>query len=107
MTNSRGASLFAFALLFPALLYVIGIVAYPLVDSVNLSFTNAALKPTFNWVGWENYQKIFKANFQDIIIRTFVWTFFSVSIKMIIGTFGAVLRPRHICRSPTPSCRCR
>jgi multiple sugar transport system permease protein len=91
MTSSRNASLFAFALLFPALLYVIGIVAYPLVDTVNLSFTNAALKPTYSWVGWDNYQKIFKANFQDIIIRTFIWTFFSVAIKMIIGTFGAVL----------------
>jgi len=91
MTSSRNASLFAFALLFPALLYVAGIVAYPLVDTVNLSFTNAALKPSYDWVGWANYQKIFKANFQDIIIRTFVWTFFSVSIKMIIGTFGAVL----------------
>ena len=91
MTSSRNASLFAFALLFPALLYVAGIVAYPLVDTVNLSFTNAALKPTYSWVGWDNYQKIFKANFQDIILRTFIWTFFSVAIKMVIGTFGAVL----------------
>ncbi|MEQ1900227.1 MAG: sugar ABC transporter permease [Devosia sp.] len=91
MTSTRGASWFAFALLAPALLYVIAIVAYPLVDTVNLSFTNAALKPTYSWVGWDNYTKIFKANFQDVIIRTFVWTFFSVAIKMIIGTFGAVL----------------
>ncbi len=29
------------------------------------------------------------ATFAEVIIRTFVWTFFSVSIKMIIGTFGA------------------
>ena len=91
MTSNRSAYWFAFALLAPALIYVLFIVAYPLVDTVNLSFTNAALKPTYNWVGWENYVKIFKANFQDVIIRTFVWTFFSVSIKMIIGTFGAVL----------------
>ena len=26
-----------------------------------------------------------------MIVRTFVWTFFSVSIKMIIGTFGATM----------------
>ena len=26
-----------------------------------------------------------------VIVRTFVWTFFSVGLKMIIGTFGAVL----------------
>ncbi|MEO8686535.1 MAG: sugar ABC transporter permease, partial [Devosia sp.] len=86
MTGNRNASLFAFALLAPALLYIIGIVAYPLVDTVNLSFTNAALKPTYSWVGWFNYQKIFKANFDQVIIRTFIWTFFSVLIKMVIGT---------------------
>ncbi len=91
MTGNRSASLFAFALLTPALLYIIGIVAYPLVDTVNLSFTNAALRPTYDWVGWANYEKIFGANFGEVIVRTFIWTFFSVSIKMIIGTFGAVL----------------
>ena len=91
MTSTRNATLFALALLAPALLYIIGIVAYPLVDTVNLSFTNAALRPTYNFVGWENYDKIFKANFNEVIVRTFVWTFFSVSLKMIIGTIGAVL----------------
>jgi multiple sugar transport system permease protein len=91
MSRSQGASLFAFALLLPALLYIIAIVAYPLVETVNLSFTNAALRPVTKWVGWANYEKIFNANFSTIIIRTFVWTFFSVSIKMIIGVCGAVL----------------
>ena len=91
MTSTRNATLFALALLAPALLYIIGIVAYPLVDTINLSFTNAALKKTYEFVGWANYEKIFKNNFNEVIVRTFVWTFFSVSIKMIIGTFGAVL----------------
>ena len=91
MTGTRSASIFAFALLAPALLYIIGIVAYPLVDTINLSFTNAALKKTYEFVGWANYEKIFSANFDEVIVRTFIWTFFSVSIKMIIGTCGAVL----------------
>lgn len=91
MVNSRSASWFAFALLAPALAYVLVIVLYPLVDTINLSFTNAALRPTYDWVGWTNYQKIFAANFTEVIVRTIVWTFFSVSIKMVIGTFGATL----------------
>ncbi|MEQ1769495.1 MAG: sugar ABC transporter permease [Devosia sp.] len=91
MVSTRGATLFAFALLAPALIYVLIIVAYPLVDTINLSFTNAALKPVYQFVGWDNYVKIFKANFENIIFRTFMWTFFSVAMKMIIGTFGAVL----------------
>ena len=91
MTANRNAVLFALVLLAPAVAYILFIVAYPLVDTVNLSFTNAALRPTYSWVGWANYEKIFGANFGEVIVRTFIWTFFSVSIKMIIGTFGAVL----------------
>jgi multiple sugar transport system permease protein len=92
MTSSqRNATFFALLLLAPAVVYILGIVAYPLFDTVGLSFTNAALKKTYDFVGWANYQKIFKANFGEVITRTFIWTFFSVSIKMLFGTFGAVL----------------
>lgn len=73
---------------FPALLYVAVIVAYPLVDTIILSFTDASLKKVTNWVGFENYAKIFNDTFAGVIVRTFIWTFFSVSIKMIIGTLG-------------------
>ena len=89
MDAKRSAVLFAWLLLAPALLYVIAIVAYPLLDTFILSFTDASLRKTSNWVGWENYSRIFNQTFADVIIRTFVWTFFSVSIKMIIGVFGA------------------
>ncbi len=92
MTSTRNATLFAIALLAPAVLYILTIVAYPLFDTVVLSFTNAALRPDYDFVGWANYQRIFGAgNFTEVIIRTFVWTFFSVSMKMVIGMFGAVL----------------
>ena len=91
MTSTRSAYLFAFMLLLPAVIYVSIIVVYPLIETVNLSFTDAALKPTTNFVGWANYNKIFNGNFSAIILRTFVWTFFSVAIKMIIGICAAVL----------------
>ncbi|WP_284162728.1 sugar ABC transporter permease [Frigidibacter sp. SD6-1] len=91
MNHSPSARAFAYLLLAPAVLYVLFIVAYPLVDTVILSFTDAALKPETNWVGWKNYQKIFKANFDDVILRTFIWTFCSVALKMTIGVLGAVL----------------
>ena len=91
MTSSRAAQLFALFLLLPALIYVSIIVLYPLVETVNLSFTDAALKPTTNFVGWKNYQKIFAGDFTAIILRTFIWTFFSVATKMVIGVCGAVL----------------
>lgn len=91
MIGKRDTTIFALILLAPAALYVLAIVAYPLVDTIMLSFTNAALRPSYDWVGTENYTKIYKDDFSEVVIRTFIWTFFSVGIKMILGTFGAVL----------------
>jgi multiple sugar transport system permease protein len=92
MTRSQATTLFALGLLLPATIYIVAIVAYPLFDTVVLSFTNAALRPTYNFVGWDNYQRIFGAgNFTEVIVRTFIWTFFSVLLKMVIGTCGAAL----------------
>ncbi|MGH6807744.1 MAG: carbohydrate ABC transporter permease, partial [Ensifer adhaerens] len=91
MSVQRSTVIFAWILLLPALLYVTVIVAYPLVDTFILSFTDASLKKTTNWVGWANYDKIFNGTFAEVIVRTFVWTFFSVSIKMIVGVFGATM----------------
>lgn len=91
MTQNRAAWYFAWALLAPAILYVLVIVAWPLVETFRLSFTDASLRKTTNYVGWRNYLKIFDKDFMEIIIRTFTWTFFSVLLKMVIGTCGAVL----------------
>ncbi|MEJ8473743.1 carbohydrate ABC transporter permease [Roseibium algae] len=91
MNAKRSAVLFAWMLLLPAVLYIAAIVIYPLMDTLNLSFTNASLRKTYSYVGWTNYDKIFNETFAAVIIRTFVWTFFSVLLKMIIGTFGAML----------------
>ncbi len=92
MTSSRSAVLFALALLAPATIYILFIVAYPLVDTFVLSFTNASLKASYDFVGWANYLRIFTAgNFTEVILRTFIWTLISVSMKMVIGMCGAVL----------------
>jgi multiple sugar transport system permease protein len=91
MTAQRSTIVFAWLLLLPALLYVTAIVAYPLVDTVILSFTDASLRRTTNWVRTANYDKIFNATFAEVIARTFAWTFFSVALKMVIGIFGATL----------------
>ena len=91
MIRSRSAMIFAWALLAPAILYVLFIVAWPLVETFRLSFTDASLRKITNYVGWRNYEKIFNDTFLTVITRTFIWTFFSVLLKMIVGTCGAVL----------------
>ena len=91
MIKSRSSLIFAWLLLAPAILYVLIIVAWPLVETFRLSFTDASLKKVTNYVGWRNYGKIYNDTFLAVITRTFTWTFFSVLFKMVIGTFGAVL----------------
>ena len=91
MPGQRSAVLFAWILLVPALIYVCAIVVYPLLQTINLSFTDASLRRTTDYIGWENYARIFDAEFATIIGRTFLWTFLSVALKMIIGTCGALL----------------
>ena len=81
----------AYALIAPAAFYIILIVAWPLLETIRLSFTNSSLAGE-DYVGLENYQKMFSSKkFNGIVTRTFVWMFFSVSLKLIIGLIGAVL----------------
>lgn len=91
MLRNRSTMIFAWLLLAPAIIYVAIIVAWPLIETFRLSFTDASLKKVTNYVGWRNYEKIFNETFLEVITRTFTWTFFSVLLKMIIGTCGAVL----------------
>ena len=81
----------AYALIAPAALYIILIVAWPLLETIRLSFTNSSLAGE-DYIGLENYQKMFSSKkFNGIVPRTFGWRFFSVSLKLIIGLIGAVL----------------
>jgi multiple sugar transport system permease protein len=82
---------FAWVLIAPAILFIAVIVAWPLVETIRLSFTNASLAGE-EYVGFANYQKLFEGGkFSEIIVRTFVWMFFSVSLKLILGLIGASL----------------
>jgi multiple sugar transport system permease protein len=81
----------AYALIAPAAVYILAIVAWPLAETIRLSFTNSGLAGE-EYIGLENYEKMMGSKkFNKIVIRTFVWMFFSVSLKLIIGLIGAVL----------------
>jgi len=86
---SEGA--FAWLLISPAILFILVIVAWPLVETIRLSFTNATLGGE-EWVGWENYVDLFTDDdFYEIVGRTFYWMFLSVALKLILGLIGASL----------------
>lgn len=82
---------FAWLLIGPALLFIGVIVAWPLVETIRLSFTDANLGGE-NYVGLANYEKLADSKkFHKIVIRTFYWMFLSVVLKLVLGLIGAVL----------------
>ena len=84
-------SVFAWLLIAPAMIFIGVIVAWPLVETVRLSFTNANLGGE-EWVGLENYRELADSRrFHQTIGRTFTWQFFSVWLKLVLGLIGATL----------------
>jgi len=82
---------FAWALIAPAAAYMCLIVAWPLVETVRLSFTNSGLGVE-DYVGWANYEKLLSSRkFPATIGRTFYWMFLSVGLKLLLGLIGASL----------------
>jgi len=89
--KSLPEGLFAWLLIGPALLFIAVIVAWPLAETVRLSFTNANLGGE-SYVGLANYEKPAESQkFHKIVIRTFYWMFLSVCLKLILGLVGALL----------------
>ena len=82
---------FPYMLLLPAFLLTLTIVAWPLVETFRLSFTNASLRPAESYVGFENYVEIFEDDFWEVIRRTFLWMGIGVSLKIVMGVAGAAL----------------
>ena len=91
LTSYNSPTFLAYALIAPAAIYILCIVAWPLLETIRLSFTNSSLAGE-EYVGLENYERMYGSKkFNKIVIRTFVWMFFSVSFKLIVGLIGAVL----------------
>ena len=88
-TVSEG--LFAWLLIGPAMLFIAVIVAWPLVETIRLSFTDARMGGE-SYVGLENYRDLLDSrSFYQTIGRTFYWMFLSVILKLILGLAGATL----------------
>jgi multiple sugar transport system permease protein len=82
---------FAWALIAPALVFIGLIVAWPLLETIRLSFTDATIGGE-NFVGLKNYIDLLNSpKFYDTVGRTFYWMFLSVSLKLIMGLIGATL----------------
>ncbi|MET8152574.1 carbohydrate ABC transporter permease [Actinoplanes sp. NPDC049668] len=88
------------ALTLPALLLLAGLLGYPLVRMIVLSFQNLGLRQLFSDlppdnVGLDNYVKIFTTDtFYQVVARTVAFTVVSVVLTVVLGLAVALLMRR-------------
>jgi multiple sugar transport system permease protein len=85
---------FGYAILFPALLVILGLNLYPTISGILTSFTNQSLiDPGHSlYVGLDNYFKLLKDPvFQISLVHSLELTFFAVVLQVILGLIMAHL----------------
>jgi multiple sugar transport system permease protein len=89
----------AWALLLPLLVIIAAVTGYPLINTVQLSFTDTSLSARHippHWVGIDNYAYVFTdPDFGDAFRRTLYFTFVSVGVEMVLGVLVALLLNRE------------
>ena len=82
----------AYALLLPALLVILGLVAYPFVSAVYLSLQNKPVGARGHFVGLANYAELFRDEvFFQTVRNTIVYTAVGVSLKFVLGLTTALI----------------
>ena len=74
-------------LVLPALIIVLGMVGYPFLEAVRISFTDRMIgRGPGTWVGFDNYAYILAwPSFGRMVVRTIAFTIAAVAIKTLIG----------------------
>jgi multiple sugar transport system permease protein/N,N'-diacetylchitobiose transport system permease protein len=83
-----GQGLLALALLAPSMIVVFGVVLYPLVRTLVLSFSdvNSSLQTSTPFIGVRNYRTVFgDPAFWDTVWRTAFFTIFSTAVELVVG----------------------
>jgi N,N'-diacetylchitobiose transport system permease protein len=99
----RGSGRTPWLLALPALLLIAGLLGYPLVRMVVLSFQNMRLRELLSgrtppWVGFDQYTRVLSDNvFWAVVGRTVAFTFVSVLISVLVG-LGIALLMRRVSR---------
>jgi multiple sugar transport system permease protein len=91
---------FGYALIFPALLVILGLNLYPTIEGILTSYTNQSLiDPGHSvYVGFENYIKLLKEPvFQVSLLHSLELTFFAVLLQVLLGLVMA-----HLLIQPVP-----
>lgn len=96
-TNKRQELNTAYAFVLPLLFIIVGLVVYPFIKSILLSFSKKYIgidEQTF--IGFQNYISLFNDRiFRQAFRNTLVWTFATLVFKLILGmTMALVLNQK-------------
>ncbi|MEK7771023.1 MAG: sugar ABC transporter permease [candidate division NC10 bacterium] len=81
----------------PILLLVLALVAYPFGYAVYLSMTRKYVGLPAVWVGFDNYVKLtWDGFFQRAVVNSFIFTFGSVGVKLVLGMAMALVLTSQI-----------
>ncbi len=71
----------------PALFVVVGMVGYPFLDAIRISFTDRMIgRGAGRWVGLANYEYILGwPDFSEMVVRTMAFTIAAVFLKTVVG----------------------
>ena len=91
-----GEKVFGYALVAPAIIYIIALVAYPFGIALWFTVTNATVgDPLGKFTGLDNLKAILDDDvFKRALLNTFVFTLSSQALQMVFGTTLAFLLMR-------------
>jgi len=91
--SSRGRSTrIAFAFLAPALVVLAVFVVWPMASALQMSFTDASGFGQAQWVGWDNYARIFTdSDVRDAVVNTVVYAVLFTPTAVVVALALALL----------------
>src|SRR2546430_17039505 len=73
-------------LVLPTVIALLAVAAYPILNSIWLSFLDSPLSPSAKFIGLSNYVQVFQSgDFRTSIGTTFTFTIISVALEAILG----------------------
>jgi arabinogalactan oligomer / maltooligosaccharide transport system permease protein len=90
---------FAVWMALPATLIMFGVVIYPFIYNIIISFSNMSMTTVNSWqvIGFGQYLKVFTEHiFYAIFTKTVIWTVVNVFFHVVIGVFLALLLNRAL-----------
>jgi len=87
--------------LFPALLVIVGLVAYPFASAIVMTFQAKTAGAPGRFIGLDNYRELFSSEqFLRTVINTVAYTAIGVGVKFVLGlSMALVLNQERFCNN--------